>query len=102
MCVDEARLLLLRRGGHRVSRSRLRARELGDRFGAFTHGVLGELSGQDQPNRGLDLARRHRRLFVVPGELGRLGGDLFEDVVDERVHNGLINTGKRERRSASV
>ena len=50
--------------------------------------MLGEFTGEDQPHRGLDLPGGHRGLLVVPGELGRFGGDLLEDVVDERVHDG--------------
>ena len=50
--------------------------------------MLGELTGEDEADGGLDLAGRERRLLVVAGELGRLGGDLLEDVVDEGVHDG--------------
>ena len=52
------------------------------------HGVLGEFTGEDEPDRGLDFAGGHGGLLVVAGELGRFGGDLLEDVVDERVHDG--------------
>jgi len=68
--------------------ARLGGGELGHRLGTFRHGVLGELTRQDETNRGLNLAGRHRRLLVVSRELGGFGGDLFEDVVDERVHDG--------------
>ena len=36
----------------------------------------------------MDFAGGHGGLLVVAGELGRFGGDLLEDVVDERVHDG--------------
>ena len=62
--------------------------ELGHGLGALRHGVLGQLAGQDEAHGGLDLARRHRRLLVVARQAGGLGGDLLEDVVDERVHDG--------------
>ena len=46
-------------------------------------GVLGSLSGQEETDRGLDLAR---------GDGGRktdsLGGDSLEEAVDKGVHDG--------------
>ena len=42
--------------------------ELGDGLGAFGHGVLGQLSGQDQANCSLDLARGDRGLLVIEGK----------------------------------
>ena len=66
----------------------LRGGELGDRLGTFGDGVLGELTRQDEADRGLDFAGGDRRLLVVSRELGGFGGDLFEDVVDEGVHDG--------------
>ena len=65
----------------------LRGGELGDRLGTFGDGVLGELTRQDEADRGLDFAGGDRRLLVVSRELGGFGGDLFEDVVDEGVHD---------------
>ena len=62
--------------------------ELGHGLGALGDGVLGELTGEDEAHGGLDLAGGHGGLLVVAGELGRLGGDLLEDVVDEGVHDG--------------
>ena len=50
--------------------------------------MLGELSGEDESDRGLDLSGRDGRLLVVRRELGRLRGDSLEDVVDERVEDG--------------
>ena len=35
---------------------RLGAGELGDGLGAFRDGVLGELTGKDEPDSGLDLS----------------------------------------------
>jgi hypothetical protein len=40
--------------------------------------VLGELSGQDESDRGLDLSRRDGRLLVVGRELGSLRSDSLE------------------------
>ena len=47
--------------------------------------MLGQLSGEDEAHGGLDLTARHGGLLVVAGQAGSLGGDLLEDVVDERV-----------------
>ena len=61
---------------------------LGDGLGALRHGVLGELTGEEQADSSLDLARGDGRLLVVLGKLGGLVGDFLEDVVHERVHDG--------------
>lgn len=50
--------------------------------------MLCELAGQNEPDRGLDLPRRDGRLLVVPSQAGGLSGNLLENVIDERVHNG--------------
>lgn len=50
--------------------------------------MLGQLAGQDEPDRRLDLARGDGRLLVVGSKLGGLGRDALEDVVDERVQDG--------------
>ena len=62
-------------------------RVLGDGLGALGDGVLGELTGEDQADGRLDLARREGALLVVAHELARLDGDALEGVVDERVHD---------------
>uniref|UniRef100_A0A453E3Y9 Uncharacterized protein n=1 Tax=Aegilops tauschii subsp. strangulata TaxID=200361 RepID=A0A453E3Y9_AEGTS len=62
--------------------------ELGDGLGALGDGVLGELAGEDEADGGLDLPGRDGGLLVVPRQLGRLAGQLLEDVVDEGVHDG--------------
>ena len=67
--------------------ARSRAGELGDGFGAFRHGVLGQLARQDQAHGRLDLAAGHRGLLVVARQLRGLGGNLLEDVVDEGVQD---------------
>lgn len=50
--------------------------------------MLGQLPGQDEAHRRLDLARGHGGLLVVASQLGGLGGNLLEDVVDEGVQDG--------------
>ena len=62
--------------------------ELGNGLGALGDGVLGELAGEDEADGGLDLPGGDGGLLVVAGELGGLGGELLEDVVDEGVHDG--------------
>jgi hypothetical protein len=49
--------------------------------------VLSELTGEEEADGGLDLSGGQSVLLVVADELGRLKGDLLEDVIDERVHN---------------
>ena len=49
--------------------------------------MLGELAGEHEADRGLDLPGRERRLLGEAAELGGLEGDALEDVVDERVHD---------------
>ena len=63
-------------------------RVLGDGLGALGDGVLGELTGEEEADGGLDLAGGEGRLLVVADELGGLTGDLLEDVVDEGVQDG--------------
>ena len=60
---------------------------LGDGLGALRDGVLGQLSGQEEPDGGLDLPGGDGGPLVVVGELAGLGGDALEQVVDERVHD---------------
>ena len=60
---------------------------LGDGLGAFGHGVLGELTGEEEADGGLDFPGGDRGLGVVLGEAAGLVGDALKDVVDERVHD---------------
>ena len=62
-------------------------------LGSFTDGVFGQFTGQKQPDGGLDLARADGRFLVVVRKAGSFGGDAFEDVVDERVHDAHGFTG---------
>ena len=55
--------------------------------------MLGELTGEDESDSGLDLAGGEGVLLVVSDELGGLGGDLLEDIVDEGVHDGHGSLG---------
>ena len=49
--------------------------------------MFGQFARQDQSNGRLDFSGRHGRLLVVSGQLGGFSRDLFEDVVDEGVHD---------------
>ena len=61
---------------------------LGDSLGALRDGVLGELTREEEPDSGLDLAGGDGGPLVVVSESAGLGGDSLEQVVDERVHDG--------------
>lgn len=61
---------------------------LGHGLGSLTDGVLGELTGQEEPDSGLDLPRSDGASLVVVSKTAGLGGDALEDVVHERVHDG--------------
>ena len=50
--------------------------------------MLGELSWEEESHGGLDLSGGESVLLVISDELGRLGSNLLEDVVDEGVHDG--------------
>ena len=71
-----------------LKRRNLRGGELGDSLGAFRDGVLGEFTREDESDSRLDFTGGDGRLLVVSRELGGLGRNLLEDVVDERVHDG--------------
>ena len=60
---------------------------LGDGLGAFTDGVLGQLTGEEQTDGCLDLSGCDGRPTVVVGQTASLGSDALEDVIDKRVHD---------------
>ena len=62
--------------------------ELGHGLGALRHGVLGELSGQEQADRGLDLSGGESGLLAVARQTRRLKSKALEYVVDEGVKDG--------------
>ena len=68
--------------------SLLAAGVLGDGLGSLAHGVLGELTGQEETDGGLDLPAGDGGTLVVVGQTGSLGSDALEDVVHEGVHDG--------------
>ena len=74
--------------GDVMKNTNLSGGELGDGLGALGDGVLGELTGKDEADRGLDFPGGKGRLTVVLGELSGLSGNALEGVVDEGVHDG--------------
>ena len=60
---------------------------LGDGLGALRDGVLGELTGEEEPDRGLDLARGDGGPLVVVSQTAGLGSDSLKEIVDKRVHD---------------
>ena len=50
--------------------------------------MLGELTGEDESDGGLDLTAGESLSLVVSDESGGFTGDSLENVVDERVHDG--------------
>jgi len=55
--------------------------------------VLGELTGEEKADSGLDLSGRQSVLLVVADELGGLEGDLLEDVSHKRVEDVHASLG---------
>ena len=49
--------------------------------------MLGQFARQDQSHGRLDFSARHRGFLVVPRQFRGFRRDLFEDVVDERIHD---------------
>ena len=60
---------------------------LSDGLGSLRDGVLGQLSGQDQTDGGLDFPAGDGGTLVVVGKTGSFTGNTLEDIVDERVHD---------------
>ena len=60
---------------------------LGDSLGALRDGVLGELTREEEPDSGLDLARGDGGPLVVVSQTASLSSDSLKEIVDERVHD---------------
>merc|ERR1711972_513852 len=50
--------------------------------------MLGQLTGEQEPDGSLDLPGSDGRFLVVVGQTGRLSCDPLKDVVDKGVHDG--------------
>ena len=59
----------------------------GDGLGSLRDGVLGQLPGQQEPHRGLDLPGGDGGPLVVVGQAGSFSSDTLKDIVDEGVHD---------------
>ena len=60
---------------------------LGDGLGALRDGVLGELTREEEPDSGLDLAGGDGGPLVVESQTAGLSSDSLKEIVDERVHD---------------
>ena len=60
---------------------------LGDSLGTLRDGVLGQFTGQQKPDSGLDLPRCDGAPLVVVGKSAGLSRDALEDVIHEGVHD---------------
>ena len=76
-------MIKLIKGVNLVSRG-----ELVDGLGSFDDGVLGQFSGEEELDSGLDFTGGEGVLLVVSDQLGGFEGDSLEDIVDEGVHDG--------------
>ena len=61
---------------------------LGYSFFSLRHGVLGQFSGEEQTDSGLDLSGGDGASPVVMCQSACLSGDTLEDVIHEGVHDG--------------
>ena len=83
-------MVALKRAGFLMVKGRsclLGAGVLGHGLGSLRDGVLGQFSGQEKPDRGLDLPGGDGRPLVVVSQTRSLSSDPLEDVVDKRVHD---------------
>ena len=60
---------------------------LGDSLGALRDGVLGELTREEEPDSGLDLAGGDGGPLVVVSQTAGLSSDSLKEIVDEGVHD---------------
>ena len=84
-------LVALKRAGWvgigRKQHSLLGAGVFGDGLGSLRDGVLGQLTGQEEPDSGLDLPGGDGGPLVVVGKTAGLSGDALKEIIDERVHD---------------
>lgn len=62
-------------------------------LGTFTYGVFRQFTGQKEPHCRLNFPAGNCGPLIVMGESRSFGGDTFEDIVDEAVHDAHGLTG---------
>ena len=67
--------------------SLLGAGVFGDSLGSLRDGVLGQLTGQEEPDSGLDLPGGDGGPLVVVGKTAGLSSDALKEIVDKGVHD---------------
>ena len=72
--------------------------ELGHGLGGLGHGVLGELTGEDKADSGLDVLAAHGLSLGVADEATGFGGDLLEGVHAEGVEDSHALLGEAHLR----
>ena len=65
----------------------LAAGVFGDSLGSLRDGVLGELTGQEEPDSGLDFPGGDGGPLVVVSKTRSFSSNALEDVIDKRVHD---------------
>ena len=60
---------------------------LGDSLGTLRDGVLGKLSGEEEPDSGLDLPGGDGGPLVVVGKTAGLSSDALKEIIDKGVHD---------------
>ena len=80
---EKGRLGRLLEEGH----SLLGAGVLGDGLGSLRDSVLGKLTGQEEPDGGLDLPGGDGGPLVVVGKTAGLSSDALKEVIDKGVHD---------------
>ena len=61
---------------------------LGHSLGSLRHGVLGQFTGQEETDGGLDLSAGDGGPSVVVSQAAGLSCDTLEDVIHEGIHDG--------------
>ena len=84
-------LVALKRAGwvdiRRKQYSLLGAGVLGDSLGSLRDGVLGQLTGQEEPDSSLDLPGGDGGPLVVVGKTAGLSSDALKEIIDKGVHD---------------
>ena len=60
---------------------------LGDSLGSLRDGVLGQLTGQEEPDSSLDFTRGDGGPLVVVSKTGSLSSNSLKEIIDKRVHD---------------